>query len=749
MSRHSEDTTAFADRYAVEREVGSGGMARVFLGRDLKHDRPVAIKILRPELASGIGQERFLREIQLAARLSHPHILPLYDSGEDDGHLYFVMPYVEGASLRVRMAREGRIPVEDALEIARAVAGALDYAHRQGIIHRDIKPENIMIHDGVAMVTDFGIGKALSAAGGDTLTQDGALLGTPAYMSPEQIAGQIDVDGRSDLYSLGCVLYELLTGDKVFTGPTVQAIIAKRLTEPSVSKPLTHEALPPAIQEILAKVMSANPANRHATGSELAAALAYVAVTEPGLTASPSSEETAGAKSIAVLPFANMSADPENEYFSDGITEEIINALTQLDGLHVAARSSSFLFREKGIDIAEVGAKLKVATVLEGSVRKSGNRVRITAQLINVADGYHLWSERYDREMDDVFAIQDEIASTIADRLKVTLSGEADEPLVKPPTANLEAYQLYLKGRYLWNKRTPQGLEEAIDYFRRAIERDAGYALAYAGLADVYLLMGSYRHLPGADAHAKAKEAADKALALDDTVAEAHASRAQVLREERDWRGAETEYRRAIELNPNYATAHQWHATLLAGFGRIEEAIREIRRAEELDPMSHAISVTVATVLFMARDYDATIEQLEKTLALEPTFFSAHAWLGIVYAGKGMYREAIRSVERAVALNPKNLNVLQGAAYAYPMSGRRDEALELIERGTQGEGAGWVGFVYAALGENDLAFEWLKKALDADVLWAAVFDLKVHPFWDSLRSDSRFEGMVRRLNLPE
>ncbi|MEE8550854.1 MAG: protein kinase, partial [Gemmatimonadota bacterium] len=645
-------------------EVGRGGMARVFLGRDLKHDRQVAVKILHPELASGIGQERFLREIQLAARLSHPHILPLYDSGEDDGHLYFVMPYVEGGSLRERMAREGRIPEEDTLEIARAVAGALDYAHRQGIVHRDIKPENIMIHDGVAMVTDFGIGKALSAVGGDTLTQQGALLGTPAYMSPEQIAGQVDVDGRSDLYSLGCVLYEMLTGDRVFTGPTVQAIIAKRLTEPSVSKSLKHEALPPAIEGVLAKVMSADPADRHATGSELAAALAFAVVTQPGLTASPSGQETTGGKSIAVLPFANMSADPENEYFSDGITEEIINALTQLDDLHVAARSSSFLFRDKGTDIAEVGARLKVATVLEGSVRKSGNRVRITAQLINVADGYHLWSERYDREMDDVFAIQDEIASTIADRLKVTLSGETDEPLVKPPTANLEAYQLYLKGRYLWNKRTQQGLEDAIDYFRRAIVRDGGYALAYAGLADVYLLMGSYRQLPGRDAHAKANEAADKALALDDTVAEAHASRAQVLREERDWRGAETEYRRAIELNPNYATAHQWYATLLAGFGRNEEAIREIRRAEELHPLSHAIGVTVATVLFLARDYDATIEQLEKTLALEPTFFSAHAWLGIVYAGKGMYDEAIRSVEQAVELSPKNLNVLQGAAYA-------------------------------------------------------------------------------------
>ena len=541
----------------------------------------------------------------------------------------------------------------------------------------------------------------------------------------------------------------MLTGDQVFTGPTVQAIIAKRLTEPSISKALAHEALPSAIEGVLAKVMSADPGDRHATGSELSAALASVTVTPPGLTGSPSGGKTTGGKSIAVLPFANMSADPENEYFSDGITEEIINALTQLDDLHVAARTSSFLFREKGTDIAEVGAKLNVATVLEGSVRKSGNRVRITAQLINVADGYHLWSERYDREMDDVFAIQDEIASTIADRLKVTLSGEADEPLVKPPTANLEAYQLYLKGRYLWNKRTQQGLEEAIDYFRRAIERDAGYALAYAGLADVYLLLGSYRHMTRDESHREAKDAVEKAIALDDGLAEPHASRAQVLGLERDWRGAETEYRRAIELNPNYATAHQWHATLLAGFGRIEQALREIRRAEELDPLSHAISVTVAIVLFFARDYDAAIEQLDRTLALEPTFFSAHAWLGIVYAGKGMPDEAIRSVERAVELSPKNLNVLVGAAYAYPMSGRRDETLELIERGTQGEGATWVGFAYAALGENDLAFEWLEQVLDADVLWPAVFNLKVHPFWDSLRSDSRFEGMVRRLNLPE
>jgi serine/threonine-protein kinase len=609
-------------------------MAVVFRARDLKHDRLVALKVLRPELASKVGRDRFLQEIKLAARLTHPHLLPVHDSGEAAGLLYFVMPCVEGESLRELLRAETQLSVEDSIEIARAVAAALDYAHRQGVVHRDIKPENIMMHDGVAMVADFGIGKALTAAGAENLTQPGTLIGTPAYVSPERIFGEQEVDGRCDIYSLGCVLYEMLTGRQLFTASSPQALFASRAAHP-VPELDFPVAVPVHVRAAVRAALAESPDDRPATGAQFAEVLAAPASSAAELI--PAHPPTRLSKSIAVLPFANMSADSENEYLSDGITEEIINALAQLTDLHVAARMSSFAFKGKTPDIREVGRKLNVTTVLEGSVRQAGTQLRVIAQLINVADGFHLWSQRYDREMDDVFAIQDEIAATIADRLKVTLAGRTDEPLVKPPTKNMEAYQLYLKGRHLWNRRTKEGLEQAVEYFQGAIELDPGYALAYAGLADANLLLGSYMYLPWEEAMSRVKVAAERALDLNPSLAEAHTSRGQVLRLELDWRGEEEAYRRAIELNPSYATAHHWYATLLAALGRSDEALREIRRAEELDPLSHAISVTVAVVLFVARDYDGALEQLGRALELEPNFGSTHAWLGIVYAQLGRY----------------------------------------------------------------------------------------------------------------
>jgi serine/threonine-protein kinase len=450
-----------------------------------------------------------------------------------------------------------------------------------------------------------------------------------------------------------------------------------------------------------------------------------------------------------VLPFANMSADPENEYFADGITEEIINALTQFQDLRVVARTSAFAFKGKNEDLRTVGEKLNVSKVLEGSVRKAGNRLRITAQLVNAADGYHLWSERYDREMDDVFAIQDDIATTIADRLKVTLAGET-EPLVKPPTENLQAYQLYLKGRYLWNKRTKDGLEQAVEYLRQAIERDPAYALAYAGLADAYLLLGSYAYMPGVEALSKAKASAERALELDETLAEAHTSRGQVLRAGRDRRGEEEEYRRAIELNPSYATAHQWYATLLAALGRSEEALREIRRAEELDPLSHAISVTVAVVLFLGREYDAAMEQLGKTLELEPDYYSLHRMFGVLYVEAGLYEEAIGAVQRAIELNPEDPDLLVDLGCAYARSGKREKANVILEQAKQrGADAGWIAALYTALGDLDRAFEWLERGLQESESRQSLFYLKVFPWYDPLGSDPRFENLLLRMDLLE
>jgi serine/threonine-protein kinase len=722
---------ALADRYAIERPLGAGGMATVYLAEDLRHGRKVALKILHPDFSASLGVERFLREIKIAAVLRHPHILPLYDSGEADGSLYYVMP-VEGESLRHRLNRDSTVPIDEALHIVREVLDALDYAHGEGVVHRDIKPDNILCSLGHATLADFGIARAISAAGGERITLVGMAIGTPAYMSPEQLAGDPGLDGRSDLYGVGCVLYEMLLGDVLVPGRSAESLEAL----------VTAVQLSPRVERAIRTAMALDRRDRFATASEFAEAL-----TSQSLWRGKGS--TSAGQSVAVLPFANMSTDPENEYFSDGITEEIINSLAQIQGLHVAARTSSFVFKGKTLDITDVGAKLRVATVLEGSVRKSGNRLRITAQLINVADGYHLWSERYDREIDDVFAIQDEIARTIADRLKVALSGLAtDEPLVKAATKDMRAYQLYLKGRHLWNRRTKASLEQAVEYFQEAIGRDVEYASAHAGLADAYILLGSYTHMPLREAYGKAKEAVERALELDRTLAEAHASHGQILRWQRDWLGEEAAYRRAIELNPGYATAHQWYATLLAALGRPEEALQEIHLAEELDPLSHAISVTAVVVLYAARQYDTALEQLNRVLELEPNFASVHAWFGVIHAEQGRYQEAIDAIDRAFELNPDNLNQLFGLAYAYARMGEREKAVEVVNRAREGGVRGWLGMIWATLGDMDSAFECMEEALHEGESWDAMFYVRTFPPWDPLRSDPRYHEFLRRMNFP-
>ena len=741
---------ALRDRYRLEREIGVGGMAIVFLARDIKHDRQVALKVLKPELASRVGRERFLREIQMAARLTHPLILPLHDSGEAGGLLFYVMPYIAGASLSDRIKEEGPIPVDEAVDITRAAASALDYAHRQGVVHRDIKPANIMINQGVAVVTDFGIGKALSEAGAganaDNLTQEGVLIGTPAYMSPEQAKAVADIDGRSDLYSLGLVLYEMLAGEPLFTGPTPIALLVERATNPLPELKIPED-VPEEVTHTILTALAESPDERFATGADLITALVGArrawsdTFTPPG-TPAPTVEN-----SIAVLPFANMSGDPENEYFSDGITEEIINSLTKLGDLRVAARTSSFAFKgRESVDVSEAGRKLKVATVLEGSVRQAGNRLRVTAQLINVGDGYHVWSETWDRELDDVFAVQDEIAAAIADRFKVSQAVPEESP-PKPPTKDVGAYQLYLKGRHLWNHRDQESLEKAVDYFEKANERDPDFALAYSGLADTYLLLGSYGIVEREEANAKAKAAALKALELDEYVAEAHTSYGQVLRRERDWEGEEREYQRAIELNPNYATAHQWYSTLLAALGRMDEAVREIHLAEELDPLSHAILVTGAMICNLARDVDDSLRHLKRALELEPDFTSAVAFSGYVYAQRGLFDEALEANDWMVEkFGDEYGNITAHRSAIYGLTGNIEKSRELLEKAiAQGADPGPIGFIYAGLGDTDEAFEWLNQAIDESSPWT--FHLKVDPVVDSLRSDPRFPQLLERMGL--
>jgi serine/threonine-protein kinase len=498
-------------------------MAIVYLARDRKHGRPVALKVLRPELAATLGAERFLREIQVAASLTHPHILGLYDSGNSGGVLYYVMPYIEGESLRARLSREHRLPVDEVLRIGREVADALDFAHTRGVIHRDIKPENILLGAGHAMVADFGIARAIWEAGASTLTSAGSVVGTPMYMSPEQIAGEGDLDGRSDIYSLGCVLFEALTGGPPFSGTKVQSILVRRLTEAAPLLRSVDPALPQAVEAVVARALATSPADRHQTAGECSAALheaeaGRFATPPTGTTPQTGSHRMIADASIAVLPFSNLSSDPETEYFSDGMTEEIINALSQVRDLRVAARTSSFSFKGKSVDAREIGERLRVRTLLEGSVRKAGDRIRVAAQLINAADGYHLWSQTYERTAGDVFALQDELARAIARTLTRTVAGGSSDPLVEPSTENLDAYTLYLKGRHAWALASPDGYRQATTLFEQAVALDPQYAQAEAWLAYAYAMLGfdEFGVLPPHEAMPKAKAAAVHALEVDD-----------------------------------------------------------------------------------------------------------------------------------------------------------------------------------------------------------------------------------------
>lgn len=727
-------------RYEIERELGQGGMALVFLARDLRHERNVALKVLRPEISAEIGAERFLREIKLAAGLTHPHILPVYDSGEADGLLFYVMPNMEGRSLRERLDRERQLPLDEALRVTREVAAALDYAHRHHVVHRDIKPENILLHEGAAMVADFGIGKALSGNG--SITQTGMALGTPAYMSPEQAGGESDIDGRSDLYSLGCVLYEMLSGEPPFTGPTAQAVIAKRFVAP-IPKVRATRDIPAAVDDAITRSLARTPVDRYPTAAEFADALL------PGRNTPPESPRTApSTRAIAVLPLANMSADPENEYFSDGMTEEIINALAKVPGIQAASRTSCFAFKGKAVDIRQVGEKLGVGSVLDGSVRKVGNRIRITAQLINVENGYHLWSETYDRQLEDVFAIQDEISRAIVDALKLRLGGETG-PLVVP-TKNIEAYNIYLKGRFFFNKFTEPGLRKALELFQLALLQDPGFARAYAGIADVWCNLADDWVAPD-DAYPRAKAAAERALQREPELAEAITSVGKVLCwHEWNFAGAERELERAVRLSPNYAEAHYVLGTALPLVGRLSEAIEAIRRALVLDPLSAHFSGWLARFMLYSGDYDGALTQGHKTLELDEGSIRAPHYIGSAYLAKGDAETALEWYRRAQGLE-KAVRVYDAMIVrALAVLGRRDEAESILARLDEESRQQYVrseilAMGHAAIGNLDSAFACLERAFQARS--AGLIYLHLDPGYAPLRGDPRFADLVRRIGL--
>jgi serine/threonine protein kinase/Tfp pilus assembly protein PilF len=736
---------ALADRYALERPIGRGGMATVYLAEDRKHERHVAVKVLNPELAASVGAERFLREIRIVARLSHPHILPLIDSGEAGGVLYFVTPYVTGGSLREMLRQQRRLSVPAAQRIVREVGAALDYAHREGFVHRDVKPENILFADGHAVLADFGVARACCVPGMQPVTEVGLAIGTPEYMSPEQAGGEMDLSSSSDLYSLACVLYEMLAGEPPIRGDNARATMMRQVTATPLPLRVRRPDAPQAVEDALARGLAKNPPDRFADVT------AFLEALERERTGTDRPIASAAARCIAVLPFVNASPDPENEYLSDGISDELIAALANVEGLRVSSRTSVFALKGKPQDVRAIGALLGAAWVLEGTVRRSGDRLRITAQLSSTDDGRLLWSERYDRTVDDVFAVQDELAQTIVRTLSGTSFAHLTEPVARRYTENVRAYGLYLKGRYAWNKRTQEGVSEAIDYFEQAVAEDPRYALAYTGLADSYALQLDYRSVPVAEGFERAKQYARQALALDEGLAEAHASLAWALFiYDWDWEGAGRAFRRAIEINPRYATAHQWYAFLLATKGRHEEALIEGHTALELDPASVSVRRSVGWLYFYARRYEQAIYHLSRAVAMNPTAEESYRMLGLAHALSGDLTTAVRVLRESRELPGAGAYAAAALGYVLARAGVEAEARTLLGELTaraQQEYVSAVAFavLHLGLGEHVRTLDWIERAREERRGWVAY--LTVNPLLDPVHAELRFRELVRSMNL--
>ena len=753
-------TAALADRYRISGAVGAGGMAIVFRADDLKHDRPVAIKILKPELACSLWSARFLREIQIASRLQHPHILPLYDSGEAGDLLYYVMPFVTGESLRARLNREAPLPIADAVRLAREVADGLTHAHDIGVVHRDIKPENILLSGGHALIADFGIARAVTLAVGDAATEPGLAIGTPLYMSPEQSSAQVDLDARSDIYSLGCMLFEMLSGEPPFRGPTALAIMAAHNTARIPSLRRIRRDVPARVEAAVTRAMAKQPEQRFATAAELFAAL------DPSLqTPSPTSAlPVSHASAVVVLPFANLSADPETEYLSDGISEELMQALSGIPGLRVVARTTAFALKGKREDVRDIGERLRVDLVLDGSVRVAGDRIRVTAELVDTADGYQLWSARYEGRTGDTLALEDQIAAAIAEVLRRRLAGETEPPASPADTLapapvpasrrprDPQAHEAYLKGRHHWNRRTELGLTRSIAWFEQAIARSPDDPAIHAALADSHLLLGIYGSVPAGEAMPKAESAAARALALDPRSAEAHTALACVRAlYDWNWRAAEAHFRLAMELKPTYPTAHQWRAMhLLVPLSRFDEAARGLADARELDPLSPAILTSLGVLAFFRRDYAGALSALGDVLDLDPEFAAAHHFLGLSHLQLANAAEAHAKLERAVSLSGRSPETVAALAWGDARLGREGEAhaaLDELTRRSEGAYVSPVRIAHILLGIGDKtgALERLEQALDqraADLVWVGV-----HPVYDEVRDEPRFQDLLGQLGL--
>jgi serine/threonine-protein kinase len=781
--------TALGDSYTVERELGGGGMSHVFLATERRLDRQVVIKLLPPDLAGGVSLDRFHREIQLVARLQNPHIVPVITAGEADGVPFFTMPFVEGRSLRDTLSAGTKVSITEGANILRDVATALAYAHERGIVHRDIKPDNVLISGGAAVVTDFGVAKAISTARtgtapGGSLTQIGFSLGTPMYMAPEQAAADPNSDHRADIYSFGVMAYELFAGAPPFAGRSPAALLAAQMTETPPLLSASRPDAPVPLVELVRRCLEKDPAKRPQTAAEVVQGLdqALVSSGQPALGAGampqPKSNRTMLAaafaavfmiaataallvsrrgttdgastadrgRSVAVLPLENIGGSDSDRYFSEGITDELTSALGKVPGLRVASRTSVFALRGKGMDAKEIAGTLKVSSLLEGTIRRSGERLRVTAQLTNANDGLALWSDTYERQMKDVFDVQDDIARSIAGALQVALApraGSGGGSTTAPAgTKDLGAYDLYLRGRYFWHQRGNDALHRSAEYFEQAIDRDPTFARAYAGLADALGLLPIYGTTPADSAYPLARKAAEKSLELDSTLAEAHTTLGLILKSTGEWEPAAVEFSRALALDSTYATAHQWYAEVLIITGRVREAVTQLERARDLEPLSPVINAELGYALGLAGRYRDGVLAGQRAVELDSTAWTGHAFLAFTHAFAGEYPQAVEGFRRAVRLGA-GIDPLVGAlAYALARNGQADSARVVIapaEARAKGLGGSPVAMAmaYAGLGERDAALRWLERAAREKDPWLYAMSINGSVF-DSIREDPRF-----------
>jgi TolB-like protein/Tfp pilus assembly protein PilF len=767
-------------------------MGEVYRARDSRLQRDVAVKVLPEEFAKNASaMVRFQEEARAVAALEHPNILVLHDIGTDTGICYAVMELLEGETLSARLARSA-LPWRKAVEVGVALAEGLGAVHAKGIIHRDLKPANIFLSTtGQVKILDFGLARRITpdpvppetAPYAPANTEPMHVYGTAPYMSPEQVNG-LPADARSDIFSLGCVLYEMVSGQQAFGHKTRHETMSAIVHDDAPPLTQSSKSMPQDLERVIWHCLEKSPEDRFQSARDLAFDLRALLSEGTPVSASRRGLPSAGRRArwlaaglllataavalylifkpqparavdtVAVLPFVNVGGDAGTEYLSDGMADNLIQKLSQVRSLKVRPFSAVIRYKEKDTDVTVVGQALKVQAVIVGRVRKRGEELEVSVELVDVADNRQLWGRRYQQKLGNLIALQEEMANEIADNLRLNLSGEDKKRLRKRYTQNSEAHRLYLLGRFYWNKRTKDGFKRAIGFFEQAIDRDPRFALAFAGLADCYNVLPGYGYSewPPSESFAKAREMASRALEIDDTLAEAHASLGYERSHAWDWTGAEKEFQRAIEANPNYETGHHWYACFLATMGRHDEALAQIRRAQELNPTSLIINSWVAMIQCYGNRLDSALEDGKYAVQLDPDFPVSHFFLAIVYRRKGMFKEAIAEYQRAVELDKDSITYLTGLGEAYAISGQPDKARKILDDLAAKAKSCYVSpygvaAVYAGLGDKDKAIQLLTQAhLQHD---DGLGNLRIDPNWETLRSDPRFQDLLRKMKFPE